>query len=72
MISDDDSRVEEVEERVDAEINYCDGVLMEGVAPLELMIATDEERGMGEPLIKGGEGPIIGPVDKTIARAIDL
>jgi len=72
VISDDDSRAEEVEEGVDAEINYCDGVMMEGIVPLEVMIATGEERGMGESLIKGREGSIIGPVDKTIARAIDL
>jgi len=72
VISDDDSRAEEVEEGIDAEINYCDGVLTEGVTPLKVMIATGEERGMGEPLINGGEGPAVGPVNKTIARGIDL
>jgi len=72
VISDDDSRAEEVEEGVNAEINYCNGELVKGVAPLEIMIATGEERGMGESLIDGREGPVVGPVDKTIARAIDL
>jgi len=72
VISDDDSRAEEVEEGIDAEINYCDGIMMEGIVPLEVMIATGEKRGMGESLIKGREGLIIGLVDKTIARAIDL
>jgi len=72
VVSDDDSRAEEVEEGIDAEINYCNGIVMMRVAPLEIMIATSEERRMGESLIKGGEGPIIGVMDKTIARAIDL
>jgi len=72
VVSDDDSRAEEVEEGIDAEVNYCDGKMMVGVAPLEVMIATGKERRMGESLIKGGEGPVIGVVDKTIARAIDL
>jgi len=72
VISDNDSRAEEAEEGVDAEINYCNGETVMGVAPLEIMIATGEERGMGEPLIDGREGPVIGPVNKTIARAIDL
>jgi len=72
VVSDDDSRAEEVEEGIDAEVNYCDGKVMVGVAPLEVMIATGEERRMGESLIKGGERSIIGVMDKTIARAIDL
>jgi len=72
VISDDNLRAEEVEEGIDAEVNYCDGVMMEGIVPLEIMIATGEKRGMGESLIKGREGPIIGPVDETIARVIDL
>jgi len=72
VVSDDDSRTEEVEEGVDAEVNYCNGKVMVGVAPLEVMITTGEERRVGESLIKGGEGPIIGAVDETVARAIDL
>jgi len=72
VISDDDSRAEEVEEGVDAEVNYCNGEVMIGVVPLEIMIATGEKRRVGESLIKGGEGPVVGPVNKTIARAIDL
>ena len=63
MISDDDSRAKEVEEGVNAEVNYCNGEMMVGIAPLEIMIATSEERRVGEPLIKGGEGSVIGPVD---------
>jgi len=72
VVSDDDPRAEEVEEGVNAEINYCNGEVMVGVAPLEIMIATGEERRVGESLIKGREGPVIGQVDETIARAIDL
>jgi len=72
VISDDDSRAEEVEEGVNPEINYCNREVMVGIAPLEIMIATGEERRVGKSLIKGREGPVIGPVDKTIARAIDL
>jgi len=72
VISDDDSRAEEIEEGINAEINYCNGIMMKGVAPLEIMIVTGEERGMGESLIEGREGPIIGAVDETIAGAIDL
>jgi len=72
VVSDNDSRAEEVEEGIDAEVNYCNGKVMVRVAPLEVMIATGEERRVGESLIKGGEGPIIGAVDETIARAIDL
>ena len=72
MVSDDDLRAKEVEEGIDAEVNYCNGVLVKRVAPLEIMIATGEERGMGDPLIDGREGPVVEPVDKTIARVIDL
>jgi len=71
-VSDNDLRAEEVEEGVNAEINYCDGVMVKGVVPLEIMIATGEERGVGEALIDGGEGPVVGPVNETITRAIDL
>jgi len=56
VISDDDLRAEEIEEGINAEINYCNGIMMKGVAPLEIMIATGEERGMGESLIEGREG----------------
>jgi len=72
MVSDDDLRAEEVEEGVDAEVNYCNGIMMKGITPLEIMIATGEERGMGESLVDGREGPVVGPMDKTIARVIDL
>jgi len=72
MISDDDLRAEEVEEGIDAEVNYYNGELVKRVTPLEIVIVTGEERGMGEPLIDGREGPVVGPVDKTIARVIDL
>jgi len=72
VISDDDSRAKEVEEGVNAEVDYCNGEVMVGVAPLEIMIATGEERRVGESLIEGREGSVIGPVDEMIARAIDL
>jgi len=72
VISDDNLRAEEVKEGVDAEVYYCNGEMVIGVAPLEIMIATGEEGGMGNPLIESQEGAVIGPVDKTIARAIDL
>ena len=72
VVSDDDSRAKKVEEGINAEVDYCNGEVMVGVAPLEIMIATGEERRVGESLIKGREGPVVGPVDETIARAIDL
>jgi len=72
VVGDDDLRAEEVKEGVDAEVHYCNGVMVKGVAPLEIMIATGEERRVGNPLINSGEGPVIGPMNKMIARAIDL
>ena len=47
VVSDDDPRAEEVEEGVDAEINYCNGKVMVRVTPLEVVIATGEERRVG-------------------------
>jgi len=51
VVSDDDSRAEEVEEGINAEVNYCNGKVMVGITPLEIMIATSEERRVGKSLI---------------------
>ena len=61
-----------MEERVDAKINSKDGIVVGGVTPLEIMISTNKEGGVGEALVDSRKRAIIRAVDETIVRTIDL
>ena len=72
VVSDDHFWGDKLEEGIDAEVNYSKGVLVGGIAPLKMMIGTEEERGMGVSLIYSQKGSVIGLVDWMITRVIDL
>jgi len=61
-----------LEEGVNAKVNCENGILVGRVAPLKVVVSADEEGGIGEALVYSQKGPIVGAVDETIARAIDL
>jgi len=63
VISDDHLRGGELEEGINAEVNYCKGILMRRMVPLEMVISTKEERGKGKTPIKTGKWMIVGTVN---------
>jgi len=61
-----------LEERIDAEVDSEDGILVRGVSPLKVVVSTDEERGVSETLVYSRKGSVVGAMDETIVRTIDL
>jgi len=41
----------ELKEGIDAEVDREDGILVGGIAPLEVVISTDKKRGVCETLV---------------------
>ena len=53
----------ELEEGVNAKVNYEEGVLVRGITPLEIVVSTDKKGRMGKTLVYGRERLVVGAVD---------
>ena len=52
-----------MEEGVNAEVNREDRVLVGRVAPLKVVVSTDEERGISKSLVYRRKGTVVGAMD---------